>query len=192
MATPPPTPEAFEKLLSRLHPDREQAGEEYELLRLKLQEYFRSRACFYAEELTDETMNRLAKKIAEGEEVRDVLRFCHGLAHWVWMEHLKRPDARRVTFDDLPVEPFVLPTSILQKQRDACFYYCLKQLPATDSALIIEYWEHGEQTNREARQKIAVRMGITLIALRIRISRIKAKLETCFYNCLEKGMPKTK
>src|SRR5689334_6229698 len=152
MTTPPPTPEAFEKLMARLHPDRERAGEEHELLRLKLREYFRSRTCLYAEELTDETMNRLAKKIDEGEEVRDVLRFCHGLAHWVWMEFLKRPEARRTTLDDLPKEPSVLPPSLWQKQREACFYHCLRQLPAGDGALIVEYWDHGEETNREARK----------------------------------------
>jgi len=192
MTTPPPTPEAFEKLLLRLHPDRERAGEEYELLRLKLREFFRPRACLYAEELVDETINRLAKKIDEGEEIRDVLRFCYGLAHFVWMEFLKRPEARGMTLDNLPKEPFVLPGSMLQKQREACFYHCLRQLPAGESALIIEYWEHGDETNREARKKISLRMGITLTALRIRISRIKVKLETCFDNCLEKGPPKTK
>jgi DNA-directed RNA polymerase specialized sigma24 family protein len=192
MATPSPTSEAFEKLLSKLNPDRERAGEEYELLRLKLLEYFRSRACQCAEELADETLNRLAKKNMEGEEIRDVLRYTHGLAHWVWMEFLRKPGARPVSFEDLPVAPFVLPTSILQKEREACFHYCLRALPARDRELVVEYWDHRKQTNREARRELAERMQITMIAMRIRISRIKDKLEACFYNCLENGLPKTK
>src|SRR5262245_41567772 len=65
MATPLTFQETFDKLLIRLNPDRERAGEEYELLRLKLLTYFRSRAYLRAEDLADETLNRLAKKIAE-------------------------------------------------------------------------------------------------------------------------------
>jgi hypothetical protein len=54
-----PTQEAFERLLLCLNPDRKRAGEEYELLRLKLIKYFSLRACLGAEELADETLNRL-------------------------------------------------------------------------------------------------------------------------------------
>ena len=192
MATPSPTPEAFEKLMLRLASDREQAGEEYELLRLKLLEYFRSRTCLRAEELADQTLNRLARKIDEREEIRDVLRYCYGLARWVWMEQLKKPETREVPLDNLPVIPFVLPDSLLRKERELCFYYCLRQLPIGERELIVEYWDHRKQTNSKGRREIADRLRITVTALRIRISRIKNKLEACFYNCLEKGLPKTK
>jgi DNA-directed RNA polymerase specialized sigma24 family protein len=190
MATSPPAQEAFEKLLLCLHPDRERAGEEYEMLRLKLQEYFRSRACLAADELADETLNRLAKKVAEGEEVRDVLRYCYGLARWVRIEHSRKPEANRVSFDDLPVTPFVLQDSLVRKEREACFHHCLGQLPAKERELVVEYWDHENQKHRDARREMAERLQITLTALRIRVSRIKDKLQACFSDCLERGTAK--
>jgi len=179
-------------LLFRLDPDRERAGEEYELLRLKLLTYFRSRAFMRAEDLADETLNRLAKKIAEGEEVRDVLRYCYGLARWVWMEYLKKPDAHPVSFDDLPLTPFVMSDPLLRKEREFCCQHCLRELSAADRELIAEYWIHENQNHRDARREIAERLRISLTALRIRVSRIKDKLETCFSRCLENGASKMK
>ncbi len=192
MATSFPTQENFDKLLLCLNPDRERAGEEYELLRLKLLEYFRARACSYAEEQADETLNRLAKKIAEGEDVRDVLRFCYGLARWVWMESLKKPEARRVSLDDLTVPPFVPPDSLLRKEQEACFQHCLQELAAGEREMILEYWDHGNRPHREARKEMAARLQFTLLALRIRICRIRDKLKICYSDCREKGPPKLK
>ena len=187
MATSPPTQENFDKLLRCLNPDRESAGEEYEFLRLKLLEYFRLRACSNADEQADETLNRLAKKIAEGEEVRDVLRYCYGLARWVWIEYLKKPEANRQSLEDVTVMGFTPPDSLLWKEREACFQYCLRRLPAEEKELIVEYWDHDHQPHREARKKIAERRQLTLVALRIRVCRIRDKLKACFSNCLEKG-----
>ena len=192
MATLPPSQETFDKLLMMLNADRERAGEEYELLRLKLLKYFRSRAFLRAEDLVDETLNRLARKIAEGEEVRDALRYCHGLARWVWMEHLKKPDARPVPFDDLLLMPFDMSDPLLRKEREVCCQHCLRGLSAGERDLIAEYWVHENQTHRDARREMAERLRISLTALRIRVSRIKDKLETCFSDCLEKGVSKVK
>lgn len=57
------TQESFDKLLAWLHPDREQAGQRYEDIRRKLIKLFLSRGCNQPEELTDETINRVAQKI---------------------------------------------------------------------------------------------------------------------------------
>lgn len=192
MATPSPTQETFEKLLTCLHTNRERAGEEYELLRLKLVEYFRSRACMYAEELADETLNRLAKKVAEGEEIRDTLRYCYGLARWVWVEHTRRPEVNNMSFDDLPAAPFVLQDSLVRKEREGCFQHCLRELPAKEMDLVVEYWDHENRSHRDARREMAERLQITMTALRIRVSRIKDKLQACFSDCLERGAAKLK
>jgi DNA-directed RNA polymerase specialized sigma24 family protein len=192
MATSLPTQETFDKLLLCLHPDRERAGEEYELLRLKLLEYFRVRACLSAEDLADETLNRLAKKIAGGEEIRDVLRYCYGLARWVWIEYLKRPDANSEPLDNAPVPGFMPPDSLLGKEREACYQHCLRELANGEQELIFEYWDHENQPHRNARREMATRRKLTLLALRIRVCRIKDKLKACFSTCLEKGPPKLK
>ncbi|HQR36161.1 MAG TPA: sigma-70 family RNA polymerase sigma factor [Blastocatellia bacterium] len=192
MANTPLTPENLEKLLSYLNPDREVAGQEFELLWLKMREYFRARGCVCTEDLADEAMNRLARKIAEGEDIRDVLRYSYGLARLIWLEYLRKPDTNHVPLDELPVLSFLPTDLLLEKQKEQCYLHCLQQLPEEERALIIEYWDHDGQSHHEARKELAERLGISLVALRIRVTRIKKKLESCLATCLEQGLPKVK
>jgi hypothetical protein len=53
----------FEQLLTWLDPDRDIAGQKYEVIRTRLIRVFELRGCFKAEELTDETINRVTAKI---------------------------------------------------------------------------------------------------------------------------------
>lgn len=62
--TPEINPEEFEKLLLWLDRDRESAGRAYEQIRLRLIKIFYARKCSVAEELADETIDRVAKKAA--------------------------------------------------------------------------------------------------------------------------------
>jgi len=188
MATPPPTQEVFDKLLLCLAPDCDRAGEEYELLRLRLLEYFRSRACLRAEELADEVLNRLAQKVAAGEPIREVPRYCYGLARWIRMEYLRDPKNKHTNFDDLPVIPVLPPDPLLEQERLNCFKHCLQRLTAEEREVVIGYWDHEEQSNSEVRRDMAARLGISPTALRIRISRSKKKLKACYDDCLERGL----
>jgi DNA-directed RNA polymerase specialized sigma24 family protein len=186
------TPEAFDRLLSFLDPDRDRAGEKYETLRLKLMRFFGSRACRTAEDRADEVFDRLAKKLAEGEEIRNVSAYCLGIARLVWLETLRGPEARQASFDDLPVIPFPVEDEDERRLRLACFNQCLRELPEADGALLVEYCysEHGSPS--EVRQEIARRLQVPLNALRIRVHRIKAKFSECFDECLAHGPKKLK
>ena len=186
------TPEAFDRLLSFLDPDRNRAGEKYETLRLKLTRYFNSRASLTAEDRTDEVFDRLTKKLVEGEEIRNVSGYCLGIARLVWLESLRGPEARQESFDDLPVIPLPAEDDGEKELRLACFNQCLRELPEADAALLVEYCsiEHGSKS--EFRQEIARRLQIPLNALRIRVHRIKAKFSECFNECLANGPKKLK
>src|SRR5262249_34915539 len=63
------TPEAFSKLLAELTPDPEVAGEKYEDLRGQLIKFFEWRGLLFPDQHADETLNRVARKIDEGERV---------------------------------------------------------------------------------------------------------------------------
>ena len=57
------TPDKFAGFLAWLAPDAETAGVEYERLRFRLINFFANRNCRFAEDLTDETINRVTLKI---------------------------------------------------------------------------------------------------------------------------------
>ncbi|HEY8459133.1 MAG TPA: hypothetical protein VIM99_02065, partial [Blastocatellia bacterium] len=57
------TPEAFERFLNWLNPDREKAGQKYEDIRAGLIGYFNFRGCSGTEDLADETINRAIRQL---------------------------------------------------------------------------------------------------------------------------------
>src|SRR5690349_21642000 len=89
----------FEGLLRRLDGDRDIAGKEYERLRWKLIKYFEWSCCFPAEDLVDETLDKVAQKINE-DEIHDVLAFACGVAKKIRQDSYKKIN-RMVSIADL-------------------------------------------------------------------------------------------
>src|ERR1043165_9546383 len=89
------TAEAFTKLLARLDSEHERAGEKYEDLRRTLIRYFEWRGAPFPEEHTDETFNRVARKLSEGIEIKNVGGYCYEVALLVCLEVWKGDDSRR-------------------------------------------------------------------------------------------------
>src|SRR5262249_32607056 len=71
-----------------------------------------------------------------------------------------------------------------REQRLECPSRCLDRLPAANRALIIEYYrlEKGEQIAN--RTRLAEANGRPINALRLRVHRLRAKLERCVHDCL--------
>ena len=80
------TQEAFNGLLSSLAPDRDVAARRYLEVRKNLVRLFEWRGCSTPEEYADEAINRCAKKIGEGEQIRDVATYCIGIARMLLLE----------------------------------------------------------------------------------------------------------
>src|SRR4030095_10816367 len=83
--------ESFLRLLARLNTDPTLAGEEYEKLRARLIYFFERKGCRTPAELSDETINRIARKVEEGLEIEDVFKFSYGVARLVLLEHWRDP-----------------------------------------------------------------------------------------------------
>ena len=63
------TQDAFDRLLIALGGDRDRGGEKYLEIRTNLTRFFEWRGCSFPEDHADETFNRIAKKIDEGEQI---------------------------------------------------------------------------------------------------------------------------
>src|SRR5262245_26037641 len=179
--------EALSRFLACLDPDSDRAGEKYESLRLTLMKFFDWRGAYFPEELADETINRVIRKIDEGDAIRDIPTYCHGVARMVLLERLKGPQSRRADFEELPPAALVAPDPEKQDERLDCFEQCLKELPLESRQLILEYYgdEKRERINR--RLAMAERLGIPLNALRSRAQRIRNRLEECANSCIQKN-----
>ena len=69
------TQDSFDGLLASLADDQEKAGQKYLEIRRNLVRLFEWRGCATPDEYADETMNRCARKIAEGAEIRTLSPF---------------------------------------------------------------------------------------------------------------------
>jgi DNA-directed RNA polymerase specialized sigma24 family protein len=183
----PSEQDAFDRLLALLHEDREKAGEEYELLRMKLRDFFALRHCRHPEELADVTLNRLAQKLASGTEVEHVGRYAFGIAHKVLLEGL-RADGREASTGENFSEPSVgFHDALDANVKKRCLSECLSQLSDYDCRLFIAYNCAEDKPNKLARKDLAERENMSSTALRIRIHRMRDKLLPCMEDCLQRG-----
>ncbi len=82
-------PESFGRFLARLDPDLYLAAKMYETLRSRLVRLFEWRGCDFADDLADETIDRVIRKTNDGLELRgdEVLRYSAGVARHIAPEH---------------------------------------------------------------------------------------------------------
>lgn len=177
------TEEAFAKFLACLDPDPARAGEKYEALREALVKFLDWRGAPFPEELVDETFNRVTRKLEEGETIRDAPTYCHGVARLVFLQSLERPGNRRVELEELSI--IAIPEPDVTDVRRECLNHCLRQLPAENRELIIEYYRKEGRRKIDHRIAMAERLGIPLNALRSRAQRIRDKLERCIMRRLK-------
>lgn len=172
-------------MLACLDADRERAGEKYEALRLLLVKFFDWRGTAFPEEQADVTLDRVARKIEEGEQIRNLTSYCYGVARFLFLETLKGPESRRDPLDE--IDPVAASEATEEKERRVeCFEGCLGKLPTQSREVILQYYQDERRVKIDHRKSLAERLGIPLNALRSRAQRMRDKLEHCVHECLDK------
>jgi RNA polymerase sigma factor (sigma-70 family) len=180
-----PDTHPFNKLLESLSSDRELAGEEYERIRIALVKFFSWNRCQFPEDLADETFNRVANRLERGEAIQDLTRYCFGVARLLLKEEQRRKVKAPLELDAL-LEQQEHKGQRLEKEYE-CLDRCLQALPQDDRELLIQYYT-GDTGQAKINDRIALarRLGITHNTLRVRVLRLKGRLEDCVINCLDK------
>jgi DNA-directed RNA polymerase specialized sigma24 family protein len=181
------TETAFNRLLQFLDSDREIAGRKYEQIQRKLVRFFEWQACSGAEELADATIDRVIRRLVEGEEIRatDPTVYFYGVARNVAREWSKVHKEQTPSPEQRPPERGAWPSRLEDvEQRSRCLDHCLGQLSPEARHLILEYYEARGQERIENRQRLAGNLQISQSALRLRAQRIREHLEKCVRGCL--------
>jgi len=184
------TPAQFEGLLRRLDGRPDRAGEKYETIRWKLVKFFEWSSCLAAEDLADITLNRVARKLTT-ETIGDIEAFTWGVAKKIRHEAQKK-DLKTMSLQSLPSMATVSDAGAsvealhqkIQSQKElGCLHQCLQRLSAEDRTLFLAY-RVDKGHYMENRKNLAKEYGLTPGALRVRIIRIREKLEQCLERCL--------
>jgi DNA-directed RNA polymerase specialized sigma24 family protein len=175
------TQEAFDNLLRWLDSDRERAGEKYESIRSRLILFFSKRGMSAAEDLADETINRVASKIPDivDSYIGDPALYFYGVARKVSLEYLRqKPTA-------------VLPETVYSSEQGdyeqihSCFERCFQKLPPKQRELLLAYYMGPKRGKLYRKGELTKRLGIKYNALRVRAYRLRIHLEKCIQTCLE-------
>lgn len=185
----------FDKLLALLDADRERAGARYESLRARLIKLFEWRGCAAPEELADTVFDRVAKKIESGEAIRNVEAYSATVAQFVLKEDARAPSRLFQSVEDNPRVgkhlAAVATTAVEGADADAdevrlaCLDRCLAELSDEQRRLVTAYYDTDERTMIESRRRLAAAEGVSPNSLRIRVCRLKARLEGCARECCQ-------
>jgi RNA polymerase sigma factor (sigma-70 family) len=177
------TQEGFDKLLASLGGERESAGEQYLETRRKLVRFFEWRGCPFPEDHADETINRVAKKLSEGEKILNPAGYYFGVARLLVLEINKESARQQQALRELPGSPITLNSSDESEARIDRLQQCLEKLSPDDRELILQYYHGEKRVKIDCRKKLAERFGVPINTLRMRVLRIRENLERCFENC---------
>lgn len=175
------TQQAFDSLLGWLDEDREQAGQKYEKIRLRLIKIFTCRGCAEAEDLADETINRVVSKVGEiGNSYEgDPALYFYGVAQKLHLEYLRLNHPKPVQ------RPVSVETAADREAEFECLDRCVEKLSTENRDMVLRYYAEEKHAKIENRKRIADEMGIAVNALRIRAHRIRLVLQNCVKGCLE-------
>jgi len=179
-------PGGFRRLLAILDPDPVRAERKFGEVRQRLVQLLEWRDCPFPEDLADETLERVARRLAEGLEIAadDPFRFFCGVAFRVFKESLRERERRERAVEELGREPAPAPPEPETEERLACLRRCLATLAPDQRELILGYYQGDKTVKIEARRRLATQLGIAAGTLRLRALRLREKLEACVTQCL--------
>jgi DNA-directed RNA polymerase specialized sigma24 family protein len=191
------TPRAFRRLLNWLDEGMDSGGQKYLEMRRRLVAYFDRKSCTTPDELADETLNRVARRLeAEGVIESDTpARYCYIVARFIFMEHLRASKKDAALLDDMRRQPGSnnVPSSEAGADKEIkekmlnCLEQCTGKLEPLSRELITRYYVGKERVKIENRRALAEELGISANALSIRACRIRDKLEACVRRCVGDG-----
>ena len=173
--------EPFESLLAWLDPDREAAGQKYEVIRAGLIRIFVSKGFNDAEDLADETINRAMKRLPEIRDtyVGEPARYFHGIARFIILEVNRR---KEVTVEEMPVVP--TEPDVHTDEYD-CLVKCLRFLTTDKREMILDFYTYDGRDKIAQHKQMAHDLGITDGALRGRAHQVRGNLEKCIQQCMK-------
>lgn len=192
------TPSAFRRLLEWLDEGADSGGERYLEMRRRLVAYFDRKNCLTPDDLADETLNRVARRLEEEAgaiETETPAKYCYTVARFVFMEYLRAAPMREssVALDDVlrteKASDFASSAAGQNDEREVkekmldCLEKCAAKLEPASRDIIFRYYFGEERVKIENRRALAASLNLTPNALSIRACRIRDKLEACVGKC---------
>ena len=178
------TQEAFDRLLVALGGDRDSAAQKYLEIRSNLVRFFEWRGCSFPEDHADETINRIAKRVMEGEEILNYSGYAVGVARLLLLEINKGRQREQLALAEIGQASEAYEEKDDGEHRLVCLRSCLETLTTDNRALILQYYQGEKGEKIQNRKKLMDQFGIPVNTLRMRALRLREKLQSCVEECV--------
>jgi RNA polymerase sigma factor (sigma-70 family) len=178
------TEASFKLFLAWLDTDEDAAARKYEAIRRDLIKKFNDRRCAVSEDLADETLDRVIRRLPamidsyHGEPAA----YIHAAARSVYFDHLEKrwdPLPEKLPDQSRPEEDY------RDERKHECQDRCVNKLDPEDRTLVLQYYREDKQAKIDHRKRLAEALGIELEAMRTRMHRLRKQLRLCIQGCLE-------
>jgi DNA-directed RNA polymerase specialized sigma24 family protein len=188
---PSTSPGAFRQFLHWLDDGTDSRGEKYLEMRRRLVAYFDRKNCVAPDDLADETLNRVARRLEEEAGAitgTAPAQYCYITAKFVFLEYLREGARAQTSLSEMsPIEadavlgaaPAADDEAQSKERLSACLEECLASLAPADRDLILDYYQGEQRSKIEGRRVLATRLRLSVNALSIKACRIRNKLEVC-------------
>jgi DNA-directed RNA polymerase specialized sigma24 family protein len=164
-------PQAFRQFLNWLDEGVDSNGERYLEMRRRLARYFDRRGCSSPDDLADETLNRVARKLEEKGEIVGAppAHYCYIVAQFVFQEFGRRSEQNQTSLDQaqssgrviaslaVPFRPNV--DAVAKEKLFDCLERCLSKIQPESRELILEYYRGEQRAKIERRSGLATTLG---------------------------------
>jgi DNA-directed RNA polymerase specialized sigma24 family protein len=180
--------ELFDALLAWFNTDREIAARQYETIRASLIRIFVAKGCSNAEDLADETISRVCKRLPEIRDsyVGEPANYFRGVARNLLLESYRR---KEIAADVSPVAWIQITN---RGDEYECLMRCLQFLSPAKRELILDYHAYEGHDKIEQHKIMARELSISKGALRLRAHQIRVELEKCVLQCTQSLRKETK
>ncbi|HEX8888604.1 MAG TPA: hypothetical protein VF779_05485 [Pyrinomonadaceae bacterium] len=173
------SPEAFRQFLAVLSPETDEASHLYTRLHKKLVGFFNLKGISDPIGAADETIDRAAIKIAAGTIVPDANRYCLGIARNLIKEKLRHTQKEISAFRSF-IEQLANSSEAQVERIYRILKPCFEQLASEEQQLLVAYCQVMSGSPRsEHRRQLAENMKTTMLALRMRVTRLRKTLTDC-------------
>ena len=171
--------QSYSLLLQALSSDERTADLAYSKLRNSLVRFFDLKGDLDGERSADETLDRVSAKLSADVSIENLTKYSFGVARLVFLENV-----RKVQSEEKALKSYELENSRhtvddeadgFSKMRD-----CFGQLARPDRELLYKYFAdlHRSELDEE-RRKLADSLSVSQNNLRLRIFRLRRRLENC-------------
>ena len=170
---------SYSLLLRTLSSDEGAAASAYSKLRRSLVRFFELKGDPDAEQSADETLDRVSSKLTGNVLIEDLTKYSFGVARLVFFENLRKMQSQEKALKGYQVEgdrqALVDETDGFSQMRN-----CFDQLTSSDRELLYKYFADMRRSELdEERRKLAASLGATQNNLRLKIFRLRRRLEDC-------------